>query len=62
VSEADEKDDVESAGGEEQATPTPEKEKINDPLTRSDVEAPRRPWQPQRPSPPGGGQEGDDQA
>jgi hypothetical protein len=57
VSESDEKDDVEAGGDQEQATSTPKREKINDPLTQSSVEAPRRPWMPQRPSPPGGRQE-----
>jgi hypothetical protein len=60
VSESDKKDDVEAVGGEEQATPTPERKKINDPLTQSGVEAPRRPWQAQRPSPPGSRRESDE--
>jgi hypothetical protein len=61
VSESDEKDDVEAVEGEEEASPTPERKKINDPLTQSSVEAPRRPWMPQRPSPPGRRPEGDDE-
>jgi hypothetical protein len=60
MSESDEKDDVEAAGDEEQATPASERKKIKDPLTQSGFEGRRMPWQPQRPSPPGSQRESDE--
>jgi hypothetical protein len=60
VSESDEKDDVEAVEGEEEATPTPKRKKIKDPLTQSGFEGTRMPWQPQRPSPPGSQRESDE--
>ena len=43
----------ESAEQEQQAAESDDSERegdeINDPLTRSDAKAPRKPWQPERP-------------
>ena len=58
MSRSDEEDGEGAATPETQASPEPEKGRINDPLTRDDVEAPRMAWQGERPSPEADGGDG----
>jgi hypothetical protein len=62
VSESDKKDDEGAVAPGEQASGEPEKRRINDPLTRGDVESPQTSWQPQRPSPETNRRKGDEAA